>query len=698
MADNPTQKFGDVVDRFTEQVKPVTKGIESVTRTTQRTNKIIEGLSDNLKSQLEGLGSTVEDITKSIFDTDKPFKIDFEAVNKQLGKAQATIDVLNDRLTTNTENFSQLTVREEKAIRAQIKATEKFVKDTQGIATGSKAVLQSLTAQTVGKIEESTMGALSSLPVIGPFLSTFLSDQIKILKARKLEYKKQKQTQLAAQAKEKALNDERIENLQQLLNVDRETAEETLRRQKTKKRLDEELDAQKQELIDLVDRGIITEKDSQKRLKQLEVDKKKEFADTYGTEQPKGIRGRPAKTKPIEISKNSIKELAVNSGKNVVKALDKQKPDASVLKEQRMKKQTTQAGAKGTVKGGQDGGFSALGLGLLGPALTGIVGALTAAAPLAPVILAGGGAIGGGLGLILAGLGIGAGVGLAAASGGVALLGKSIDSFTTPLKNLKDAIQEYEDLDGDKLGEVGEGLSALAGPMAKTGIAGILAKFVGENGIENLKGLATVVEKYQGLDPEKMGQAADALGKFGPALNAFAGEGAMASFKSFVGGLLDFVTLGDDPIEKLQKFGDIADPLNNANDAMKGFTPTFKKFYNMIQGKDFENIGESFKDFGIEFKKGLNNIANGMNSFRNIDVEKLDGVSGLIQSVANLTRAQQVGNLSVENAQLGSMIGTSGSPSIASNIVTQNNNQGIVISQSVDNDNLDSKIVAYNYP
>ena len=703
MADNPTQRFGDVVDRFTEQVKPVTKGIESVTRATQQTNKIIEGLSDNLKSQIEGLGSTVDDLTKSIFDTEKPFKINFEEVNRQIGKAQATLDVLNDRLENNTEGFAQLTLKEEKAIRAQIAATEKFVQDTQQIATGSKAILQSLTAQTVGKLEETTMGALSSLPIIGPFLSTFLSDQIKIFKARKTERRKQKQLQLRQEAIEKATYEAKVDELANLTGISREEAATRLQRNKINQQIQQEFENNQQKLNDSLEQGIITQQEYDSALKEL-------TQKTYRQEQAEGANLENKEvviSEDVNLSSNTIKEVAENVSKGVEKALVAQKPDASLLKEQQIDEKSLAPKGPGGPQKGDAGKGGFLGLGLLGPAITGVVGALTAAAAVAPAIVIGGGAIGLGLGAILTGLGLGAGIGLAAASGGIYLLGEAIDSVANPLTNLKDAVKEYEDLDGEKLAEVGEGLGALAGPMAKTGLAGILARFVGDSGIENLKGLAGVVERYQDLDPTKMGEAADALGKFGPALSSFAGESAMASFKSFVGGLLDFVTLGDDPVEKLQRFGDIADPLNSATDAMNEFTPTFEKFYKMIEGNQFEKVGDGFKDFSEKFGEGATNITKAFkggflgfgSGLEDIKIESMNQVSQLIESVANLTRAQSIGNLSTENADLlasGNMI--PGGANVSSNIVTQNNNQGVVIAQSVDNDNLDTKIVAYNYP
>jgi len=687
-------KLRNELDSVVDQVKGPLKGLS---KNTKKFEQVYSNLSDSIKTTSDNLNQAIDKTTETLLQKEGLLNLDFKTLNENIGATQGLTVVLEKQLQDRTD----LNKEEQKALRAQIAASKGYIKQVTGFSTATKGLTAAVKAQIVENFgPEEIIGKLDNIPIVGSFLKGVGLDLLRQRKARKDAAK-----EAIAQATRNKLKEDR-DNVK-LSKAKNEQAEAIERETES---------IQSGDVETVSGDGIVSISDDSIQLMtdMLTIG----FKDALKESQPK-------KDDPSKLKENRIKKRQENK-----KELRNQKVDRQ----------------------GKGGGLGLLGVGAaatgIAGAVTTLTAALTAAGVATPGILAGGAALGGGIGAIIAGIGIGAAVGGAAVSGAIYLIGEAIDSIANPLKNLKSAIQEYEDLDGEKITQAADGMAALAGPLAKNSLAGLLANFVGENGIENLKGLATSikeyenldgskleevalglaameeplkdttvagiianfadptvlgaladsVKRYENLDPTKLGETADAMAKFGPALNDFAGETALASFKGFVGGLADFLTIGDDPIEKMKKFGDIADPLNETTEAIEKFEPVFDRFFKLIEGKSFEGVGDSFKSFAISFKQGLNNVANGMNSFRNIGEDKLNSVSGLIESVANLTRAQTISNLSMENADMRSFASLPGGSNVTSSIVTQNNNQGVVISKSVDNDNLDSKIVAYSYP
>jgi len=696
-----------VIDKLRKELGGITKEIKGpllgLSKNAKKFSDVYDELAKSVKGTSDNLNQAINDTTETLIQKQGLLGIDYKVLNENIGKTQGLTAVLEDQL----KNRKDLSKEERKAIKGQIDAAKGYIKQVTGFSSATRGLAASVKAQVIENFgPEEIIGQLDRIPIVGDFLKSVGLDLLRQRKARK------------DAAREAVADAERLK-----LQEERDNVKISEAKQKQAETLEEETENIKSggwQDMTSDGGGIVTISDDSIQLMTEML--------TIGFKEA------------LQESQPSIDSSKMAEMKEDVKSIDlkKEKKEKKVSKELKDKK----------------GGAGALGLGLAATGIAGAIGTLTAtltaAAAVSPAILLGGAAIGGGIGAIFAGIGIGAAVGGAAVSGAIYLIGEAIDSIASPLTNLKDAVKGFEELDGEKLSSVGLGLADLTGSLKDTAVAGIIARFAEPEVLgaladsvkkyENLDGnkltevgdalanldlkdtavagiiarfaeptvlgaLAESVKKYEDLDPSKLGETADALTKFGPALSSFAGEGAMASFKGFVGGLLDFVTLGDDPVDKLKKMGEIADPLTSAADAMDKFTPAFEKLVKMVEGDEFEDVGKGFKNFSEYFGEGANNITKAFkggflgfgSGLEDIELESMNQVSQLIESVASLTRAQQIGNLSSENASLnrGAIAGSS-QPMINNTVTTQNNSQGVVINRSVNNDNLDTRIVAYS--
>ena len=696
-----------VIDRLRKELGGITKEIKGpllgLSKNAKKFSDVYDELAKSVKGTSDNLNQAINDTTETLIQKQGLLGVDYKVLNENIGKTQGLTAVLEDQL----KNRKDLSKEERKAIKGQIDAAKGYIKQVTGFSSATRGLAASVKAQVIENFgPEEIIGQLDRIPIVGDFLKSVGLDLLRQRKARK------------DAAREAVADAERLK-----LQEERDNVQISEAKQKQAEALEEETETIKSGGgggADMASDGnnIVTISDDSIQLmtEMLTI----------------GFKEALQETQPPKVDSSKMAEM-----KEDVKSVDLKKAEKEVK----------------DPKGKKGGKFGALGLGMaasgIAGAVTTLTAALTAAGLAAPGILIGGAAIGGGIGAILAGIGIGAAVGGAAISGAIYLIGEAIDSVASPLTNLKDAVKGFEELDGEKLSSVGLGLADLTGSLKDTAVAGIIARFAAPDVLgaladsvkkyENLDGnkltevgnalanldlkdtavagiiarfaepavlgaLADSVKRYEQLDPSKLGETADALGKFGPALSSFAGESAMASFKGFVGGLLDFVTLGDDPVDKLKKMGEIADPLTSAADAMDKFTPAFEKLVRMVEGDEFEDVGKGFKNFSEYFGEGANNITKAFkggflgfgSGLEDIEIESMNQVSQLIESVASLTRAQQIGNLSSENASLnrGSITGSS-QPMVNNTVTTQNNSQGVVINKSVNNDNLDTRIVAY---
>ena len=214
------------------------------------------------------------------------------------------------------------------------------------------------------------------------------------------------------------------------------------------------------------------------------------------------------------------------------------------------KKQKAGGSKVSSGKPGKLGGFltsitSSLGAGV-GALLTGLATGLRAFA--SPQVAAGGLA----LGAVIAAVGAGF-------AGATWLVGKSLDTFAEGMKN-------FEDMDGDNLSKVGQGIADLG-----LGLAGLGA-----------------------------GNVLNAIGNIGSALGDLVGLGS------------------DSPFETIEKFAQnsskFSQPLLQLGEALKLFAPNFAMFTQALENEinfDFEDLADQLED--VDFKE-LNSKLNEINT------------------------------------------------------------------------------------
>ena len=686
-----SKRFTDTISKFTEQTSGVTQSITKFVKASKLSGDTLEKFSGSLKTQLENLSSNIDGLSDEIFKSDKPFLVDTQKLNEKIGVAQATIDVLSAKLENSGNEFVQLTESEKEVVKQQIAAARQLVEQTQAFGFGAKQVLAQLQTRTLSSVEDFTLSQISRVPIIGPFFSGFINDTITILRTRRIERAKAAKETLLQEAKEKAQRESDIDFLVKTGAVkDRQEAERRLLQERENNIKKERINAELEQLKQFKERGLISDKQFKENTDQVSAGKIQDvridesnaddFKETVniGDESvsamgdniqqgvTEGITATLTKTflpnfksiltRTFALFMLPLKAINLSIAKLVAIF---RKPDASRLKETKKIKPGFDTSGEPKDKEEKGGG-----LGFIGLTLAGIATALSAASLKAPAIVAGGAAIGAGLGLVLGLGGVGAGVG-----GAVGGIGMGIGSAAT-----------------------GWGLGVLAGGLKKL--------------TPELDDFLPKMNEMSKIDGEALKKSAEGIGAFAGALTKFALAGLTESVNSVVSGITGLFT--DTPMEKLEKFGTLGDDVQKTADALEDATPKLEKFYNMLAGKDFSKLA-GFTSFTEEFLEGSQNIVKAFKGGRNvvsgvifkgledIKVESIDQVKGLIDSVSNLARVNMINNLSMENRMAALPTTGANPPFISSNVINQNNSQGVVISKSVNNDSLDHKIISrYN--
>jgi len=675
-----SKRFTDTISKFTEQTSGVTQSITKFVKASKLSGDTLEKFSGSLKTQLENLSSNIDGLSDEIFKSDKPFLVDTQKLNEKIGVAQATIDVLSAKLENSGNEFVELTESEKEVVKQQIAAARQLVEQTQAFGFGAKQVLAQLQTRTLSSVEDFTLSQISRVPIIGPFFSGFISDTIKILRTRRIERAKAAKETLLQEAKEKAQRESDIDFLVKTGAVkDRQEAERRLLQERENNIKQERINAELEQLKQFKERGLISDKQfkentdqaSAGKIQDVRIDESNadDFKETVniGDESvsamgdniqqgvTEGITATLTKTflpnfksiltRTFALFMLPLKAINLSIAKLVAIF---RKPDASRLKE--MNKIKPGFDTSGEPKDKEEKGG---GLGFIGLALAGISTALSAASLKAPAILLGGAAIGGGLAAVFGLGGIGMGIGSAATGWGLGVLAGGLKKLTPELDDFLPKMNEMSKIDGEALKKSAEGIGAFAGALTKFALAGLTE-----------------------------------------------------SVNSVVSGITGLFT--DTPMEKLEKFGTLGDDVQKTADALEDATPKLEKFYNMLAGKDFSKLA-GFTSFTEEFLEGSQNIVKAFKGGRNvvsglvfkgledIKVESIDQVKGLIDSVSNLARVNMINNLSMENRMAALPTTGANPPFISSNVINQNNSQGVVISKSVNNDSLDHKIISrYN--
>lgn len=202
-------------------------------------------------------------------------------------------------------------------------------------------------------------------------------------------------------------------------------------------------------------------------------------------------------------------------------------------------------------------------MGKAGVAIVGLGLAAAAAGTIAPIIAAGGVALGAAIAAI--------GAGLAGASW---LLDKT-------LPGLVDGIKRFDEINGENLKTVGLGMAGLGAGIAAMGAGGVL---------DALGGLASSI------------------------LNFFSGQ--------------------EDPIDRLKRFGELADPLNRATPALDRFSTSFKSAVDSLNNSTF---GPNVRSTMDQLKELLTTDAGGWFGGNPAVIGQLNDLAKAIGNVADKT-------------------------------------------------------------
>ena len=669
-----SKRFIDTISKFTQQSSGVTQSVTKFAKASKLSGEVLEKFSGSLKTQLENLSTNIDSLSDEIFKSDKPFLVDTQKLNERIGVAQATIDVLSAKLENSGNEFVQLTESEKEVVKQQIAAARQLVEQTQAFGFGAKQVLAQLQTRTLSSVEDFTLSQISRVPIIGPFFSGFINDTIKILRTRRIERAKAAKETLLQEAKEKAQRESDIDFLVKTGAVkDRQEAERRLLQERENNIKQERINAELEQLKQFKERGLISDKQfkentdqaSAGKIQDVRVDESnaddivetvnlsdtatEQLGDSFKSGVVEGTSSaitttllpgfRTALMKTIGFLLLPLKLIRLGIAKLVAIF---RKPDASRLKEMNKIKPGFDTSGDKKEEDKEGKGF-----------LGGLAKTFALAGLASPKIVAGGAALGTAIGAVGAGIGVfiaALGTGGAFA---ISILSDALRELAEDMKVLTPQLKDLETIDGEALKNSAEGIGALGGALAKFGAGGLVQ-----------------------------------------------------SLESVVSGIVGLFT--DSPMEKIEKFGKLGDDVQKTADALEDATPKLEKFYNMLAGKNFSNLA-GFTTFTEEFLEGSQNIVKAFKGGRNvvsglvfkgledIKLESIDQVRGLIDSVSNLARVNMINDLSMENRMATLPATGANPPFISSNVINQNNSQGVVINKSVNNDSLDHKIISrYN--
>ena len=212
---------------------------------------------------------------------------------------------------------------------------------------------------------------------------------------------------------------------------------------------------------------------------------------------------------------------------------------------------------------GMLGALGAAGAGA-GGAVVGFGRGMASLGALAPKIILGAGAIGTAIGLIGAGI-----------AGAAWLTGKAFPTFVEGLKS-------FEDVDGSKLEEAGDGLQSLGlgiaawgGGQIAAGVGNLVTGIFGD-GMDDMIDQLEMFGQAE-INTENVKRNAEAMSAFGKAMAAGGAGTALSGVGTFVsgvvGGIGNFFGGGDaDPLSQLKKFGETSVNLENVENNAKAMS------------------------------------------------------------------------------------------------------------------------------
>ena len=201
-------------------------------------------------------------------------------------------------------------------------------------------------------------------------------------------------------------------------------------------------------------------------------------------------------------------------------------------------------------------------------------------------------------------------IGAAFAGVGVAGFGIAalIDSITTSVDNVAVGLKKFEDLDSEKLGDVGGALKPLTDNIMGLAKGGVVASFMSEGVLEKI---AAGVKSFEGIDSKSMKDMGPALTSLQTGIAAFTGDGIMDSFSKFIGGLFGNDGGMKDMAKDLEAFADIdAAGLQGIGDGLQGIAA----YVDAMDGANLKQVTKNLKEL-------IKQIGQYNEEYKNMDAE-----------------------------------------------------------------------------
>jgi len=244
-------------------------------------------------------------------------------------------------------------------------------------------------------------------------------------------------------------------------------------------------------------------------------------------------------------------------------------------------------------------------------------------------------------GAVVAAIGalVSTGVGaLIAAAGLAAVLG-----LVFVMDKLADSLVKYNNVDGDKLSSVGNGLKDLGiGLMALLGgsVAGVGASIV--NGLSSLFGLDPVaqIQKFEKVDSEKIYKLGLGLKFMGEGLKAISTD---VNLKPFVAELLG-----------------VTKPLTEFSGALDTFNKTYADFEKMTMNSEFKQVYQNKIESDKSIQEAIKNLNEQELSIQQMQLEQLQQNGELLRMIAEKTGSGGGGTQVVNSSNSGTKVSVPG--------------------------------------
>lgn len=130
---------------------------------------------------------------------------------------------------------------------------------------------------------------------------------------------------------------------------------------------------------------------------------------------------------------------------------------------------------------------------------------------------------------------------------------------------------------------------AIGGAAIGAAIAAIGAGIAGAAWLldKTLPDLVDGINKFNSIDGENLKSVGSGMISLGAGIAAMGGSGVLDALSGLASSILNFFSGQEDPIDRLKRFGELADPLNKATPALERFSTSFKSAVESLNSSTF---------------------------------------------------------------------------------------------------------------